>query len=237
MDIRGGKFFDELMESLDFLDQEKIQGEILFLEANDETLIRRFKETRRLHPLSPDGRIPEGILKERRRLAEIRGRADKIIDSTNLSTQELKARLRELYDVGADRRLPVTVMSFGFKYGVPQDADLVLDVRFLPNPYYLAHLKDLTGEEDMVKEYVLDSPVTVHFLRRLMSLLTFLLPYYIQEGKSHLVIAIGCTGGHHRSVALARKVAQDLGQEKGDICRPSVKHRDLHFPAITPGEE
>lgn len=224
MDIRGGRFFSSVFEALDYLDASGIKYEILFLEAMDEALVRRYKETRRRHPLTPEGRILEGIMEERRRLEELRGRASKVIDTSELSPIELREQLRELYAGDRQGRLVVTVMSFGFKYGIPLDADLVMDVRFLPNPHYDEVLRPLTGKEEKVQQYVLGSQVTHTFLESFINLLSFLLPYYIQEGKSHLVVAIGCTGGQHRSVVLAEKVAEALRARQ---YRVSLKHRDI----------
>ncbi|MGI6553025.1 MAG: RNase adapter RapZ [Clostridia bacterium] len=224
MDVRGGAFFDAFFEALEYLDESGYQYEILFLEASEEALVRRFKETRRRHPLSLQGSILESILQERERLAEIKGRASKIIDTSELSTQQLKSQIADLYGPVWDQRLAVTVMSFGYKYGVPLDADLVVDVRFLPNPYYEEHLRPLSGEDAPVKEYVLQSKESRKFLEKFTDLLLFLLPYYAREGKSHLVIAIGCTGGQHRSVTLAGEIARALA---GQNCRVSVAHRDL----------
>ncbi|WP_088554399.1 RNase adapter RapZ [Calderihabitans maritimus] len=224
MDIRGGKFFDSLFEALNYLDEKNFKYEILFLEASDETLVRRFKETRRRHPLAPDQRILEGIIEERKRLQELRGRASKIIDTSDMTNRQLREQVAELFGEVKDYKLIITVMSFGFKYGVPLDADLVMDVRFLPNPHYVQELRSFTGHDRRVREFVMNSPVTAAFLDKFIDLLKFLLPYYAKEGKSHLVIAIGCTGGQHRSVAIANRIGQEL---KGEDFRVSVKHRDI----------
>lgn len=224
MDVRGGAFFDAFFEALEYLDQGGYQYEILFLEASEEALVRRFKETRRRHPLALQGSILESILQERERLVEIKGRASKIIDTSELGTQQLKSQIADLYGPAWDHRLVVTVMSFGYKYGIPLDADLVMDVRFIPNPYYVEHLRPLTGEDAPVKEYVLQSGESQKFLEKFTSLLHFLIPYYAREGKSHLVIAIGCTGGQHRSVTLAGEIGRALA---GQECRVSVTHRDI----------
>lgn len=224
IDVRGGRFFPSVFEALDFLDREGINYEILFLDAADETLVRRFKETRRRHPLSPGGSILEGIREERERLKELRGLASKVIDTTDLSPQELRDQIKELFGDARATTLQVTVMSFGYKYGVPLDADLVMDVRFLPNPYYVEELRPLSGYDHRVEDYVLRSPAADQFLEKFTSLLRFLLPYYVKEGKTHLVVAIGCTGGLHRSVTLANKVAQALNGEGYQV---TVKHRDL----------
>ena len=225
VDIRGGRFFPDLFQALSFLEGEGYRYEILFLEASDEVLIRRFKETRRRHPLSPQGNIPEGILEERRRLEELRGRADKIIDTSSLSPRQLKEQVQELFGEEGNARLVITVLSFGYKHGLPLDADLVMDVRFLPNPHYVESLKGFTGRDQLVADYVLASPATREFLSRFEDLLGYLIPYYIQEGKSQLVIAIGCTGGQHRSVTLAEKLYDYLRQNQD--YRVTVRHRDI----------
>lgn len=224
MDIRGGRFFSSVPETLDYLDSQGMDYEVLFLEASDESLVRRYKETRRRHPLTPQGRILEGILEERRRLEELRGRAGKIIDTSELSPHELREQMKGLYAPELQASLIVTVISFGYKYGIPLDADLVIDVRFLPNPYWRENLRPLTGKDGPVRDYVLTSPATASFLEQFTRLLNFLIPYYIQEGKSHLVIAIGCTGGQHRSVVLAEKVAEAI---QGPGLRVNVSHRDV----------
>lgn len=200
VDIRGGDFFDSTMDSLEELDRAGLPYQILYLEANDEVLIRRFKETRRRHPLAPQGRIVEGLAEERRRLEPLRGKASHIIDTTNMAPQELRRRVEELFGGDAPAaRMIVNVVSFGFKYGLPLDADLLLDVRFLPNPHYVPSLRPHTGNEAPVREYVMRWPLTRRFLAKAWSLLAFLLPHYMNEGKSQLTIAIGCTGGQHRS--------------------------------------
>lgn len=224
MDIRGGRFFDTFFESLKYLDDEGFDYEIFFLEASDESLVRRFKATRRRHPLSREGRVLDGITAERERLQDIRGRADKIIDTSELTPQQLKEQVRDLFGHGKTSSLVITVMSFGFKYGLPLDADTVIDVRFLPNPHYEEDLRPMTGEDPLVEDYVLNSPETASFLQKLSDMLLFLLPYYVREGKSHFVVAIGCTGGKHRSVALARNIGRVL---KTEGYRVAVKHRDI----------
>lgn len=224
IDIRGGEFFDSVPEILEQLSREGIKYEILFLEASDETLVRRFKELRRRHPLNPEGSVLECIREERKRLEELRGKANKIIDTTDLSPQQLKEEIFNLYGEGQERNvITITVMSFGFKYGLPLDADLVIDVRFLPNPYYIKEMRNLTGNDPLVTKYVMDSEVTQGFLAKFNDLMTFLLPHYIKEGKTSLVIAIGCTGGQHRSVVLANEIGKKLAELN---YRVKVKHRD-----------
>lgn len=226
IDIRGGKFFDDLFEALENLKAMGYTYEILFLEASDETLVRRFKETRRRHPMSPTGRILDGIILERKRLEELRGKANIIIDTSNLKPTQLKEQLIQLYGENATHTsLAITVMSFGFKYGIPLDVDLLMDVRFLPNPYYIPELRELTGSDVEVQEYVFKSSITEAFLQKYYDLLSFLIPHYISEGKTHLVIAIGCTGGKHRSVALANKLSVMLENTKYQV---TVTHRDVN---------
>ncbi|MDN5347523.1 MAG: RNase adapter protein RapZ [Clostridia bacterium] len=224
MDIRGGRFFAGLDEALNYLDREKLGYEILFLEAADEVLVRRYKETRRRHPLSSEGRILEGIIEERERLQEFRGRASKIIDTSELTPRQLREEIIELFAAGAENQLAISIISFGYKYGIPLDADLVMDVRFLPNPHYIPSLRPFTGHDRCVEEFIMSSPLTHNFLDQFAGLLRFLLPHYTAEGKNHLVIAIGCTGGQHRSVTLANKLGSLL-QEEG--YRVTVKHRDV----------
>ena len=224
IDIRGGRFFDSLFESLDSLNQQGIYYEILFLEAADEILVRRFKESRRRHPLSPLGRVLEGIAQERQRLEELRGRANKIIDTSNLSVHELKEQITELFGSrSASSQITLSVTSFGYKYGILMDADLVMDVRFLPNPYYVEGLRELTGTDERVKKFVLGHEVTRSFITQFIQLLKFLIPHYIAEGKTHLGIAIGCTGGRHRSVVIAIEIGEALGEMGYPVL---VKHRD-----------
>ncbi|MDN5344665.1 MAG: RNase adapter protein RapZ [Clostridia bacterium] len=222
MDIRGGQFFDGLEEALAYLDGRGIPYEILFLEAADEVLVRRYKETRRRHPLSSGGQILEGIVAERQRLEELRGRASVIIDTSELTPRQLKEQLTDLF--GVRRQLVINIISFGYKYGIPLDADLVMDVRFLPNPFYIPALRPFTGHDRCVAEFVLSAPEAQQFIERFGDLLRFLIPHYQREGKSHLVIAIGCTGGQHRSVTLANRLGDLLRDQHYDVI---VKHRDV----------
>ncbi len=224
IDIRGGEFFPALFEALSQLRSKGISYEIIFLEASNETLVRRFKETRRRHPLASHGRILDGITEERVRLQELRGMADKVIDTSDLTNQLLKDQVLELFSVNKQGQLSITVMSFGYKYGLPLDVDLTIDVRFLPNPYYIENLRPLTGEHKLVKKFVLDHPVAKTFLRKYLGLLNFLIPHYAAEGKTHLVIAIGCTGGQHRSVTLADRIAKALSRKGYSV---SISHRDI----------
>ncbi len=227
VDIRGGEFFDTAIQALEEIEAGGYLYEIVFLEASDEKLISRYKETRRRHPLSPQGRLSEGIAAERNRLEQLRGRAMQIIDTTDLTTQQLKEKIAMLY--GAERdyeRMAITVLSFGFKFGMPRDADMVFDVRFLPNPFYVASLKRKSGKTAEVGEYISKWPVTVQFLEKLEGMVEFLVPHYVKEGKGQLVIAIGCTGGMHRSVFVAQKI-YDLLVEQG--YNVNIEHRDLEY--------
>ncbi len=225
VDIRGGGFFDAVYESLENLQAAEIKCEILFLEASDETLVRRFKESRRPHPLSPHGSILEGIKEERARLEELKGQAHRIIDTSTLTNKQLKEQIISMYGEDNEKQnLKITIMSFGYKYGMPMDADLVVDVRFLPNPHYIEELRPLTGDDKKIKDFVLDLPISRTFLRRFYNLIKFLIPYYIKEGKTSLAIAVGCTGGRHRSVTLANKLAALLDNQNYLVHK---RHRDL----------
>ncbi|NLK08019.1 MAG: RNase adapter RapZ [Firmicutes bacterium] len=224
-DIRGRGFFDHLIAVLEELEERGFLYDILFLEASNETLIRRFKESRRRHPLAPEGTILEGIAKERQRLRELKRRAHRVLDTSQLSPRELREEMiRWLDDSGTRSDLAVSVISFGFKHGLPLDADLAVDVRFLPNPFWVEALAPLTGNDAPVRDYVLQRTVTQKFLAKYLDLIEFLLPEYVKEGKQELVIAIGCTGGQHRSVALANHVA-DFIRNQGFVVY--VEHRGL----------
>lgn len=225
IDLRGGDFFAHTLDALAELERAGVPYQILFLEASDESLVRRFKETRRRHPLAPEGRVLEGIRAERERLEAIRGRATYILDTSDLAPQDLRKAITELF-AGEDRgkQLFVTVVSFGFKNGLPLDADLVFDVRFLPNPNYVASLRHLSGADPAVRDYVFRWPVARAFMRRLIRFVEFLLPHYVAEGKTQLAIAIGCTGGQHRSVAIAERLAEALERGGFNVLR---EHRDV----------
>ncbi len=226
MDLRGREFFDSLFGAIDLLDQNEhqIKPKILFLDAKDPVLVRRYKESRRSHPLTPKGLPLEGIQIERRSLEEIKGRAQYYIDTTELKPLQLKEKITEFFDEQKDTHFTISVVSFGFKYGVPIDADLMIDVRFLPNPHYVEHMRERTGLEKDVAEYVFKWSETKQFMQKLMDLLTFMLPQYKREGKSQLVIAIGCTGGKHRSVALSEEIATRLS----GTYPAKATHRDIH---------
>lgn len=224
MDIRGGEFFDDLVSNLEELERLGYQYDILFLDAGNEELIRRFKETRRTHPLSMDGTLEEGIKKERIKLRNLRQMANNIIDTTGLDLKSLKEEIRNLYIEGQKgRNLRISLTSFGFKYGIPLDSDLVFDVRFLPNPFYDKNLKEYTGDDPRVQRFVMDHDITREFYEKLLDMIRFLIPNYIQEGKNNLVISIGCTGGRHRSVTIVNKLFKELTEEDN---RVTIHHRD-----------
>lgn len=227
IDIRGGKFFDDLFETLNYLKLQGYKYEILFLDASDEVLIKRFKESRRKHPLSPDGRILNGISMERNKLREVKDRADNIIDTSNLATRQLREVMSKIYaeEGQIETQLIITVVSFGFKYGIPLDSDLLFDVRFLPNPYYISELKKYSGNELPVKDYVMNFDVTKNFINKLEDMLEFLIPNYIKEGKRQLIISIGCTGGRHRSVAIANAIYERLKNKEHKV---NIDHRDIN---------
>ncbi|MGI6205456.1 MAG: RNase adapter RapZ [Anaerovoracaceae bacterium] len=225
MDIRGGEFFKDLERVLQELKKENKPYKVLFLEATDEALVRRFKETRRIHPLSDGCTDIEAIRRERKMLRNIRQDADYVIDTTNLKPMELQNKLQVMLSGDSDGKdFKITVMSFGYKHGTPLDADVVFDVRFIPNPYYLKSMRDLTGNNRHVRDYVMKFEETQHFVETLSGLFEYLIPYYMKQGKRNLVIAFGCTGGQHRSVAMANEF-YDIFKEKGE----SVDrfHRDI----------
>jgi UPF0042 nucleotide-binding protein len=225
-DVRAEEFFDELEGAIAGLEEAGVPHRVLFLEADDETLQRRFSETRRRHPLCTEGgTVNEGIEAERTRLAAVRGQADMIIDTSPLKPRDLRIAIKERFLADTTpESLSITVSSFGFKYGTPTDADIVMDVRFLPNPFYNPALRDHTGLDELVREFVLGRLETVEFLERWHGLLEVLVPGYLAEGKTHLAIALGCTGGMHRSVALAEETANYL---RGLGYRVAVGHRDI----------
>ena len=226
LDIRSGGGLKRLEQVLMEMDTRKIAYEILFLECSNDVLVKRYKETRRLHPLSGEGRVDAGIEEERKRLSFLKKRANYIIDTSRMLTRELQAELTGIF-VNNERfsNLRITILSFGFKYGIPSDADLVFDVRFLPNPYYNLDLRQQTGNDESVREYVMSSKDAHEFLWRLEEMIQFLLPNYAKEGKHQLVIAIGCTGGKHRSVTLANAIYNKLEKEK--VYRMQMEHRDI----------
>jgi UPF0042 nucleotide-binding protein len=224
VDIRGGSFFDDIFDALEILEQNGFSYEILYLEAKEEVLVRRFKETRRRHPLSA-GSILEGIRAESERLQEIRGKATRIIDTSDISVRNHHELINQYYaEVPEQEKMLITVVSFGFRNGIPLDADLIFDVRFLPNPHYVDSLRALNGNQTEVLNYVLKWPITLRFLAKLYDFIDFLGPHYVKEGKANLIIGIGCTGGQHRSVAVANKLGDYL-RTKG--YRVVVYHRDI----------
>lgn len=225
IDIRSGHALSELNEVLKKLESRHYNYKILFLDSNDDVLVKRYKETRRTHPLAKDDRVDKGIELEREQMTFLKEKADYIIDTSQLLTRELKQELEKIFvqDTGYSN-LFVTVLSFGFKYGIPVDADIVLDVRFLPNPYYIDELKPLTGNDKAIQDYVMGFDETKEFLVKIEDLIKFLLPNYVKEGKNSLVIAIGCTGGKHRSVTLANAIAKSI-QSTEYACK--VEHRDI----------
>lgn len=226
VDVRANVGFERVPEILNKLKEAGYPLEILYMEAGDDTLIKRYKESRRMHPLSPDGRIEAGIRKERTILSSIKEQADYIMDSSKLLTRELKEELDKIFvkDEGYNN-LMITIQSFGFKHGIPQDADLVFDVRFLPNPFYIDELKYFTGNDDCVRDYVMSFKESGEFLSKLVDMVEFLIPNYVKEGKYQLVIAIGCTGGKHRSVTLANALFDALKNHKGYGIK--LSHRDI----------
>ncbi|MDO5406817.1 MAG: RNase adapter RapZ [Eubacteriales bacterium] len=226
IDIRSGRELPELQHVLENWKQMDRPYEILYLDASDETLVKRYKETRRAHPLAGKGRVNSGIQLERERLAFLKQEAKYIIDTSQLLTKELRAELEKIFLENQQyRNLFVTVLSFGFKYGIPADADLVFDVRFLPNPYYVEELRSHTGMESEVQAYVHRGGTADVFLEKLTDMLEFLIPNYVQEGKNQLVIAIGCTGGKHRSVTIANAVYQHLSRHEEFGLK--IEHRDI----------
>jgi RNase adapter protein RapZ len=233
-DVRGGEYFEDLMAVIDELDTSELDLKVLFLEADEESLLHRYKETRRRHPLARGGRIVDGIREEHQRLAPLRERADVVIDTSSLTGGALRRRIAtEL--IGREReenQLALTLLTFGFKNGPPSDADLTLDVRFLPNPHYVDDLRPLTGLDEPVREYVESGTQAGEFYGHLMPLLEFLLPAYVAEGKQHLTVAVGCTGGRHRSVTVADRIARELADH--DEVKLRIVHRDVELEPQEP---
>ena len=225
IDIRGGKLFSDLFSVLSELQSFGYDYEILFLDASEKTLIKRYKESRRSHPLSKGGSIAEGIAKERQMLEEVKKKATYIIETSHILTRELKEQINKIFlENQKFESLIITVCSFGFKYGIPVDSDLVFDVRFLPNPFYIQELKELTGNDAPVYDYVMNFEESNIFLEKLTDMLEFLIPQYIKEGKNQLIISIGCTGGKHRSVTLANALYKKLYEKNHNIL---LKHNDI----------
>lgn len=231
IDIRNGQALEELRDVLNRIQSAGTSYEILFLDAEDSVLVKRYKETRRNHPLSGGERVDKGIEEERKRLAFLKERADYIIDTSRLLTRELKAELDKIFVQNQDyKSLFITILSFGFKYGIPADSDLVFDVRFLPNPYYVEGLRAKTGNDKEIQDYVLQFKEAHEFMEKLEDMLNFLIPNYITEGKNQLVISIGCTGGKHRSVTLANELYRKLsGKTEYGL---KIEHRDIEKDAL-----
>lgn len=231
IDIRNGQALEELRDTLNRMRSTGVHCEILFLDAEDSVLVKRYKETRRNHPLAGGERVDKGIEEERKRLAFLKERADYIIDTSRLLTRELKAELDKIFVQNQDyKNLFITVLSFGFKYGIPADSDLVFDVRFLPNPYYVEGLRAKTGNDKEIQDYVFQFGEAHEFVEKIEDLLNFLIPNYITEGKNQLVISIGCTGGKHRSVALANELYRRLSGSKEYGLK--IEHRDIGKDAL-----
>ena len=231
IDIRNGQALEEMRDVLARIKKKQVHYEILFLDAEDSVLVKRYKETRRNHPLSGGDRVDKGIEEERNRLAFLKESADYIIDTSQLLTRELKAELDKIFVQNQDyKNLFITILSFGFKYGIPADSDLVFDVRFLPNPYYVEGLRAKTGNDKEIQDYVFQYEEAHTFLDKLEDMLNFLIPNYIAEGKNQLVISIGCTGGKHRSVTLANALYERLSGQKGYGLK--IEHRDIGKDAL-----
>jgi UPF0042 nucleotide-binding protein len=225
IDVRGGDFFSELNEHLNSLRTRSINLRVLFLEATDSALVKRFESVRRPHPLQGNGTILDGIAEERLRLLSLRESADVIIDTSDLNVHQLSNKIADGFSLEQTRKLQITVMSFGFKYGLPSDADLVADMRFLPNPFWQESLRPFTGEDQQVSDFVLSQPGASEFVSNYLAALKPVLRGYLQENKRYATIAIGCTGGKHRSVAVSRAIADELS--KLEDVAISIKHRDL----------
>lgn len=233
VDIRSGESFRQLEAVMRELDAAEFRYEILYLESSDNVLIKRYKETRRFHPLSGSGgRVDEGIRREREKLEFLKKKADYLVDTSHMLTRELKKELAKIFVQNKEyKNLYITVLSFGFKYGIPNDADLVFDVRFLPNPYYIEELRPMSGNDKAVRDYVMGNDKAGKFLEKLLDMAEFLIPNYIAEGKTQLVIGIGCTGGKHRSVTLANEFYEAL--EKAENYGIRIEHRDIGKDTIT----
>lgn len=233
VDIRSGQNFRDLENVLKELDESGCKYEILYLESSDDVLVKRYKETRRFHPLAgSNGRVEDGLKRERELLGFLKKKANYLVDTSHMLTRELKAELNKIFVQNKEyKNLYITVLSFGFKYGIPNDADLVFDVRFLPNPYYIEELRPMSGNDQPVRDYVMNNDTAKQFLTKLTDMVEFLIPNYISEGKTQLVIGIGCTGGKHRSVTLANELYEAL--EKTDSYGVRIEHRDIGKDAIT----
>jgi len=228
VDVRGGKFFDALASALEALGKSDIKYRLLFLDASDQALVQRFESTRRPHPLQSADRIVDGIARERAKLEDLRSQADIVIDTSNLNVHQLEKRTAEIFAAGMAKALRINVLSFGYKYGIPVDADLVLDCRFIPNPHWVPELRPKSGLDDAVYQHVLASEGVADFVKSYVDVVEKMIPGYLREGKKYVTIAIGCTGGKHRSVSIAREIASQLNRAHDDFevsARPS--HRDV----------
>lgn len=224
IDIRGRKFFEALHESLNYLQKQDYKYEMLYLDCSDDVLLKRYKMTRRNHPLSKNVQIPEGIKMEREIMEPLKSLSDSIIDTTNMKPKDLKEEIEKIFSTGEENsKLTISLVSFGFKHGIPADCDLVFDVRFLPNPYYIEELRPKTGDDQDVRDYVMNSKISEEFYEKLSDMIQFLVPQYIEEGKHHLVIGIGCTGGRHRSVTISNMIYDELINKGYRVVK---KHRD-----------
>ena len=232
MDVRSGDDLDDLRIALDRMDEEGIIYEVLFLDASDSVLVKRYKETRRIHPLSNGDRIEKGLEREREKIAFLKKSADYIIDTSKLLTRELKTELERIFIHDEEyKNMMITVLSFGFKYGIPADSDMVMDVRFLPNPYYDVELRPKTGNDKEIQDFVMKYPEATEFVDKLEDMVKFLIPQYISEGKNQLVISVGCTGGKHRSVTLANELYHRLNKDDREYGL-KIEHRDLTKDAL-----
>ena len=228
VDVRGGKFFDALASALTALSKSDIKYRLLFLDASDQSLVQRFESTRRPHPLQSSDRIVDGIERERSKLEDLKAQADIVIDTSNLNVHQLEKRTAEIFAAGMAKALRINVLSFGYKYGIPVDADLVLDCRFIPNPHWIPELRPLSGLDDAVYSHVLATEGVADFVKSYVSVVEKMIPGYLQEGKKYVTIAIGCTGGKHRSVSVAREIANQLNREHGDFAVSAhATHRDV----------
>lgn len=228
VDVRGGKFFDELNNSLAKLKSASVPYRLLFLDASDQALVQRFESTRRPHPLQAKDRIVDGIARERAKLEEIRAQADVVIDSSNLNVHQLEKRTSEIFAAGMLASLRINVLSFGYKYGIPVDSDLVLDCRFIPNPHWIPELRPLNGLDAPVSAKVLGSEGVADFVKSYVGVVKQMIPGYFREGKKYVTIAIGCTGGKHRSVAIAEEIAKQLSSTSADLeISAHATHRDV----------
>lgn len=228
VDVRGGKFFDALASALEALGKSDIKYRLLFLDASDQALVQRFESTRRPHPLQSTDRIVDGIERERAKLEDLRAQADVVIDTSNLNVHQLEKRTAEIFAAGMVKALRINVLSFGYKYGIPVDADLVLDCRFIPNPHWVPELRPKSGLDDAVYNHVIASEGVSDFVKAYVDVVEKMIPGYLREGKKYVTIAIGCTGGKHRSVSIAREIASQLNRAHGDYeVSAHATHRDV----------